>query len=254
MYVHFVVFILKCLLTDLFTATRSCIYVYLLNLFSQKAEQYHWLLPKTNRASQSFIALVADCMVNLPKAEHLDLLTFLSLMHYHFFYISRAQLHVSMIQFQNMFKKNIFLFVFVLALGSLRLSAAAHAVTTQIFLLQPELPTNAALFSTLSSEWQINAKDVEVTPTNLAFTMPAGRVNISLVSAAMPEKEWRAFADIAWLWKGAVNDMKGHKAYLNIQFTATDGLNAYDSELALAKINASIFHVFTICIRHFDIG
>jgi hypothetical protein len=116
-------------------------------------------------------------------------------------------------------------------------------VSVQIFLLKNELPTNVDLFTTLKQEWQMVAKNVSVENSQITFTLDDGKVELNLHSAPMPETEWAAFAQIAWLWKTAANDIKGHKAYLDVKFTPNISKSAYQSELALAKINATLLHV-----------
>lgn len=119
---------------------------------------------------------------------------------------------------------------------------AAHKNHSQIFLLNAALPSNAELFATMQKEWSIPVKDVAVTQGALSFSIPTGTVQYRLIEKKMPESEWLAFASIAWLWKSAQAEMQGHTAYLDVQFTANTTATAYQAELELAKVNASLLH------------
>jgi Domain of unknown function (DUF4261) len=143
---------------------------------------------------------------------------------------------------QNMtFRNFVILYLICFSFGTMQ--ATAHRVSAQVFLLQPTMPNNAEFFATIKSEWQITAQDVSVTKDALNFKTKTGKYEYRLVAQKMPESEWIAFASISWLWKSAKAEMQGHKAYLQLTYIADETMTAYTSELEIARINASLFHV-----------
>ncbi len=134
-------------------------------------------------------------------------------------------------------------FSFLVFILPMHTQGAAHKNHSQIFLLKPALPSNAELITTIQKEWSIAVRDVSVAHNMLSFSIPTGTVQYKLVEKKLPDSEWLAYASIAWLWKSAKNDMQGHTAYLDVEFTAGANVTAYQAELELAKVNASLFHI-----------
>jgi hypothetical protein len=118
--------------------------------------------------------------------------------------------------------------------------AAPHLVESQVFLLRPELPSNATVFSALKTDWQITPSNASTTANNISFQVPNGQVECTLVKSPVAESDWYAFSTIAWLWKGATSEIKGHAAHLSIKFKANASVSVYQAELDFARIQASI--------------
>ena len=110
----------------------------------------------------------------------------------------------------------------------------------QIFLLRPELPSNATVFTNLKSQFQLKASGAAVSADEIAFEVDGGTIQINLNRRTIPELEWLAFANISWLWKGAANELKGHTAYLNVKFTPNAEASTYLANLTFAKVNTAL--------------
>jgi hypothetical protein len=119
----------------------------------------------------------------------------------------------------------------------------AHQNNSQIFLLQATLPSNSELSTALQTEWKIALRDVSVTNNVLSFTIPSGKVEYKLIAQKMPQSDWLAFANIAWLWKSAKSELQGHTAYLDMTFIANSTVTTYQAELELAKVNSCVLHI-----------
>jgi hypothetical protein len=117
---------------------------------------------------------------------------------------------------------------------------AQHIVESQVFLLRSELPSNATLFAVLKTDWQITPTNTSSTANSLLFKVPSGQIECTLEKTPVAESDWSAFASIAWLWKGAASEIKGHKAHLRVKFTADAAVSVYQAELDLARIQSSI--------------